>query len=70
MSFPCYVTYSRQKMGLTQAQLAAELGISARQISKIENYTVSPTQQTILAIECLLRRRGLFGEEQQALPLE
>jgi len=70
MSLPCYVTTMRKKLGFTQNQLAIELGITSRQISKIENLTVAPTKQTILAIECLVRRAGLYGEEQQQLPID
>jgi len=55
----------RQLLGLTQAQLAQELGISVRQVIKIEHLQTSPPLQTLLAIECLLRRRGLLGEEEQ-----
>jgi len=70
MSYPSICFTTRQKLGLTQGQFADLLGITSRQISKIENLTVEPTKQTLLAMECLLRRAGLFGEEQQAINFE
>ena len=52
---------ARYKLGLTQAQLAKELGFkSYQQITNIET-GARPTQpQTLLAVECLLWRKGLM----------
>jgi len=52
---------ARNKLGLTQAQLAKELGwTSSRQVSAIESGAKPITAQTLLAIECLLWRKGLI----------
>ena len=52
---------ARLKLGLTQSQLAKELGFkSNQQITNIET-GARPTQpQTLLAVECLLWRKGLM----------
>jgi len=50
-------------LGLTQAGLARLLGWSnSRQVSNIERGTKPLTDQTSLAIECLLRRKGKWQE--------
>jgi len=60
-----WVKTKRQLLGFTQSQLAQHLDISVRQIIKIEHMDTVAPLQTLLAIECLLRRRGLLGEEEQ-----
>lgn len=60
-----WIKTKRQLLGLTQEQLAQELGITSRQVQKLEHFTVITPKQTLLAVECLLRRRGLLGEEEQ-----
>ena len=50
---------ARLKLGLTQSQLAKELGwTGSRQVSAIESGSKPATCQTVLAVECLLRREG------------
>ena len=53
----------RELLSFSQAELAKELGWKdPKQVSNIEN-GVRPMQvQTELAIECLLRRKGLWSE--------
>lgn len=60
-----WIKTKRQLLGFTQARLAQELDISVRQIIKIEHFEIAAPTQTVLAVECLLRRRGLLGEEEQ-----
>ena len=54
---------SRQRLGLTQAQLAYELDWSTQQVSNLETGERDVQKQTRLAIECLLRRKNLWVEE-------
>lgn len=49
-------------LGLSQAGLAKELDWSVKQVSNLENGARTVTKQTELAIECLLRRAGLWSE--------
>jgi len=50
-------------LGLSQAGLADLLGWSnSRQVSNIERGTKDLMPQTELAIECLLRRAGKWGQ--------
>jgi len=58
----------RYTLGMTQKVFADSLGITIRQLSRLETGVSSLTTVHILAIECLLRRADLFGEEQQQLP--
>lgn len=52
---------ARLAMGLTQAQLAKELGFkSYQQITNIETGARPAQAQTVLAVECLMRRKGLI----------
>jgi len=52
------IKQARQALGLTQSQLAADIGWSSpRQIVKLESGALA-TQQTLMAIECLLWRAG------------
>lgn len=54
-----YVRLARDKLGLSQAQLARELGWKDyKQVNNIENGHRPIQTQTYLAIECLLRRKG------------
>ena len=50
--------YIRVKiLALTQAQLAEELGLSARQVQRLESGGNKIQKQTCLAIETLINRR-------------
>ena len=52
------IKQARQALGLTQSQLAADIGWSSpRQMVKLEAGAPA-TQQTLMAIECLLWRAG------------
>jgi len=52
---------ARIKLGLTQAALAKELGFKRSQIiSNMESSATVPQKRTLLAIECLLWRKGLM----------
>ena len=54
------IKQARQALGLTQAALAKELGFKRSQIiSDMESGSTVPQKRTLLAIECLLRRKGL-----------
>lgn len=59
------ISHVRRKLNLTQRELANEMGLTINHISKLERCKTPLTKQTELALECLLRRQGLFGEEQQ-----
>ena len=57
----------RQKLNLTQTELAARVGISANYYSEIEAGKKTPTIETLIAIidklglesvDCVLRRKG------------
>jgi transcriptional regulator with XRE-family HTH domain len=47
---PAAVTWARERAGLTRAQLAARIGVSAGLISEIEKGTRNATPARILAI--------------------
>lgn len=65
----CYFSNIRKKLCYSQARIAGELGLTVRQVSRLENgYPLS--LQTRLALECLLRREGLFGEQQHIINFE
>lgn len=50
-------------LGLSQVGLADELGWSgAKQVSNLETGVRPVQKQTELAVECLLRRAGKWGE--------
>ncbi len=51
------VRKTRVRLGLTQAELADEIGFSVQQISNLENGRKALQKQTSLALECLLRRK-------------
>lgn len=51
---------ARKRLEMSQAEMAEALGWGARQISNIETGARPMTVQTGLAIECLLRRAGVF----------
>lgn len=57
----------RNRLGLTQKQLAEKLDITIRQLSRYETGHSVPLVVT-LALEALMRRAGRWGEEQQSLP--
>jgi len=56
MSQAEFFVLARKNLGLTQQQLADELGLTSRQVSSIEN-GADARKQTLLAVECLLRRK-------------
>ena len=52
---------ARLALGLTQAALAKELGFKRSQIiSNMESGDTVPQKRTLMAVECLLRRKGLM----------
>lgn len=51
---------ARKQLGITQAQLAKELEWSTQQVSNVETGERDLQRQTQLAVECLLRRQGLW----------
>lgn len=54
---------ARELLGLTQPQLGEQLGWSGgKQVYNLEKNIKPITKQTMLAIECLLRRSGKWGE--------
>ena len=53
---------AREKLGLTQIDFALRLGLTRDHISKMERGVKPVQRQTELAIECLLRRAGLYEE--------
>ena len=58
---------ARQMLGLTQAEMGAAIGISGKQVYNLEAGKKPIQKQTELAVECLLRRKGLFGEYLQKI---
>jgi DNA-binding XRE family transcriptional regulator len=58
---------ARQMLGLTQTDMGAALGISGKQIYNLEAGKKPIQKQTELAVECLLRRKGLLGEYLQKI---
>ncbi|WP_350338015.1 helix-turn-helix domain-containing protein [Sessilibacter corallicola] len=52
----------RELLSLSQPELAKELGWSSKQVSNIETRSRPLQKQTLLAIECLLRRKGLWNK--------
>ena len=55
------IKQARQTLGLTQAALAKELGFKRSQIiSNMESGDTVPQKRTLMAVECLLRRKGLM----------
>lgn len=59
---PQQIRIARELLELTQIEFANELNITARTVINIEslNSGYPCKQQTALAIECLLRRSGLW----------
>lgn len=56
---PTELKQARQLLGLSQRELGESLGWSgAKQISNLETGARTITEQTALAVECLLRRAG------------
>lgn len=54
---------ARQLMGLSQTEMGKALGWTGpKQISNLENGSRPITEQTALAVECLLRRAGKWSE--------
>ena len=51
---------NRTKLNLTQAQLATELQSAPNTVARWERGELKVTRMLELAIECLLRRNGLF----------
>lgn len=59
---------ARQLLGLSQRELGESLGWhGSRQISNLETGAKPVTEQTALAIECLLRRAGKWLEFSDSL---
>lgn len=53
-----YIMHCRSTLGLTQEELAQQIGWSTyKNISNIERGTHTPSYQTVLSAECLLRRK-------------
>ena len=51
---------ARKKLGLTQPELAKALGFRGYQIiCNIETKKTKPQKTTLLAVECLLRRKNI-----------
>lgn len=50
------ITATRKALGLSQAALAAQLGVSQGTISRFESGELKPNARTILALEALLMR--------------
>ena len=60
---PTEFKQARQLLGLSQRELGESLGWSgAKQISNLETGARTITEQTALAVECLLRRAGKWLE--------
>lgn len=60
---PSELKKARQLLGLSQKELGESLGWSgAKQISNLETGARPITEQTALAVECLLRRAGKWSE--------
>ena len=60
---PTEFNQARQLLGLSQKELGESLGWSgAKQISNLETGVRPITDQTALAVECLLRRAGKWLE--------
>ena len=53
-SSPEFIKIGRQKLGLTQKQLAEELGVTTTTVNRWERGEVMPPKQTELAIQALL----------------
>jgi len=54
---------ARQLLGLSQREIGVLLGWSgAKQISNLETGARPITEQTALAVECLLRRAGKWSD--------
>lgn len=54
---------ARLALGLTQSELGEALGwAGARQVNNLETGARPITQQTALAVECLLRRAGQIAQ--------
>lgn len=59
---PDQLKQARQLLGLSQKELGESLGWSgAKQISNLETGARPITEQTALAVECLLRRAGKWS---------
>jgi len=61
------IKQTRAALGLTQKDFATKLDLTIRQLSRLETGDSPLSTIHILALECLLRRAGLFGEEQKPL---
>jgi len=53
-SSPEFIKIGRQQLGLTQKQLAEELGVTTTTVNRWERGEVMPPKQTELAIQALL----------------
>lgn len=48
----------RDSLGLTQAQLAAQLGVTQSRVSRFETGEITPDRRTILAVQALRASGG------------
>lgn len=62
------IVNARKKLGYSQQVVADMVDFSKDHISKMERKKVSTPKTYELSLECLLRRSGLYGEEQHQLP--
>ncbi len=59
----CLVRTIRSRIGLTQEQLAAKLGVTFGSVNRWENGHVTPSRLALRQIEDLLRSMGTDGED-------
>jgi transcriptional regulator with XRE-family HTH domain len=64
------IKLERERRGITQADLAADVGITSKALSQIEGGKVSPRKTTIFAIEKKLKLKAgsLYGAEDTFRP--
>ncbi len=53
---------ARLMLDLSRNELALLLGLSSKQVHNIERGTQEAQKQTVLAVECLLRRAKLWNQ--------
>jgi DNA-binding XRE family transcriptional regulator len=62
MAFAAKLRAARAVLGLSQDELAREIGMTQRSVHRIEQGSVQPKVRTILVIESFWRRRGIAFE--------
>jgi DNA-binding XRE family transcriptional regulator len=62
VAFAAKLRAARAVLGLSQDELAREIGMTQRSVHRIEQGSVQPKVRTILVIESFWRRRGIAFE--------